>query len=478
MSRGISILLLGLVSLVHGGNPLVPHTGMADPHVHVFDGRIYMYATHDTRSAPECCMGAWWIWSSDDLITWKNETLLPNFLWTPSDLANEHWATDGAQRNGRFYWYVSVGGRTVGVVRSETPTGPWEDPLGKPLLPPELGDRLVPPTNIRDPGVLQDDDGRYYIVFGACGGSDQPNDSCYYLAELLDDMISYRQPVHLSVQGALGPYGPGKADDKPFLHKYAGVYYLSWGVFYATATTPYGPYRYRGVIINPLLIEPSFRVGNLSQQPWYTQGDYSDRHGSFVVLNGQCYFFCNDYSHSDTPGFRGTVAAYVHYRADGSIAPIIINEQGVGSHDVSITAEVPAEHFFAIDGAQKQESSEGGFEVAGLSSGSVLWYANIRNVQRGDVPWLRFANGGPCIGEAALMLGRFGAASPKPIGHCRLEPTGSWQSYMETPCELDSAIPPDGADLLLRFQGCDSEFARLDLIRFSPLPLKSMNVWF
>eukprot|EP00442_Polarella_glacialis_P056735 CAMPEP_0115149838 /NCGR_PEP_ID=MMETSP0227-20121206/64696_1 /TAXON_ID=89957 /ORGANISM="Polarella glacialis, Strain CCMP 1383" /LENGTH=148 /DNA_ID=CAMNT_0002560117 /DNA_START=65 /DNA_END=508 /DNA_ORIENTATION=- len=148
-------------------------------------------------------------------------------------------------------------------------------------------------------------------------------------------MTSVKQPQHLSVQGAFGPYGAGKTDDKPFLHKHAGIYYLSWGVFYGTSTTPFGPYTYRGSILEPSLIEPAFRIGNESQEPWYTRQDYADRHGSFLELHGQAYFFCNDYSHSDALGFRGTVAAYVHYRADGSIEPIVINAHGVGSHDAS-----------------------------------------------------------------------------------------------------------------------------------------------
>ena len=49
--------------------------------------------------------------------------------------------------------------------------------------------------------------------------------------------------MHALTSGALGPYGPGKCDDKPFLHKHNATYYLSWGGFYATASHPYGPYQ-------------------------------------------------------------------------------------------------------------------------------------------------------------------------------------------------------------------------------------------
>ncbi|CAE8716967.1 unnamed protein product, partial [Polarella glacialis] len=445
-----------------------------DPHVHEFNGRVYMYATHDERNAaPLCCSGHWWVWSTEDLVSWKQESMLQDFAWTPKDLLkqNFHWATDAAERDGRYYWYVSMGGSNVAVASGASPVGPWEDPLGHMLLSKDFGHSLEPPTEIRDPGVLQDEDGRYYIVFGACAGPVQPDDSCYYLAELWPNMTSVKQPQHLSVQGAFGPYGAGKTDDKPFLHKHAGIYYLSWGVFYGTSTTPFGPYTYRGSILEPSLIEPAFRIGNESQEPWYTRQDYADRHGSFLELHGQAYFFCNDYSHSDALGFRGTVAAYVHYRADGSIEPIVINAQGVGSHDASLEAVLPAENYFAIaGGARKQQARSGGFEIVSLASGSTLIYSHVRNIGGGRIPWLRVANGGDCTGFVELRLGRLHASGPS-LGRCTVPPTGGWEASTDVPCELTLPLAEDDADFVLAFGGCEEEFARLDHISFAAATL-------
>ena len=295
MSRLLSLPLLGIA---HAVNPLASGGamigGLADPHAHVWSAsadRVHIYATQDELSGNgTCCTGDWWIWSSADLIDWVPESQLPYFPWEPAELQTEFWATDAIERAGRFYWYVSVGGSQVAVATSETPTGPWSDPLGAPLLNKSLGDSLDPPTSIRDPGALADDDGNYYLVFGACSGEQQPDDSCYYLAQLNDDMISVQPPQHLSVKNAMGPYGPGKADDKPFLHKRGDIYYLSWGCFYGVSDDVYGPYEYQGSFISPDLIEPSFRYGNASQVPWYTQGDYADRHGSFLNFHGQSYY--------------------------------------------------------------------------------------------------------------------------------------------------------------------------------------------
>lgn len=455
-------------------NPLVPHVGMADPHVHAFEGRVYMYATHDVLQNGPCCLGPWWVWQTDDLVTWRNVSLLQDFSWEPTSLRSSasRWATDAAERNGTYYWYVSVGGEDVAVASSGSPSGPWTDPMGRFLLSSDLGRRLRPPTNIRDPGVLKDDDGRYYIVFGACSGPFQPDDSCYYAAELNDDMLSYRTPRHLSVLGAMGPYGKGKADDKPFLHKRGNLYYLSWGCFYGIASTVYGPYQYQGSFIDPYLIAPAFRLGNATQTPWYTREDYQDRHGSFLFLHGQWYFFCNDRSHSDAlvkgfwPGsFRDTVAAYVHYYDNGTIAPIVIDDKGVGSHDVAAEEVLPAENYFSIVGAEKRETSSG-FEIVGLKDGSVLSYTHLRNIQRGSVPWLRASNAAACIGDVEL---RFGHLNGTLLGHCRIVRTGAWGNYANIPCHFESVVGT--IDLLLVFRGCGGHnFARLDHIRFSNRP--------
>ena len=159
-------------------------------------------------------------------MTWTNVSHLHDWAWDPHP--GQNWATDAAYKNGSYYWYVSMAGDTVAVAKAPSPAGPWSDPLGKPLLSAALGKSLSPPAGIRDPGVLTDDDGRYYIVFGSCSGAVQPDDCCYYAAELGADMTSIKPPVHLSVHGAMGPYGPGKCDDKPFMHKHNSTYYLSW----------------------------------------------------------------------------------------------------------------------------------------------------------------------------------------------------------------------------------------------------------
>jgi beta-xylosidase len=202
-------------------------------------------------------------------------------------------------RNGQYYFYFTRGRSEIGVVRGDTPAGPWKDPLGKPLI--ASGST---PTTARDPGILQEKDGTSYIVFGVFE---------YYIARLNEDMISLAEtPRKILLDQKMGPMGPGKTDDKPFLHRRSDIYYLSWGCYYAMSDNVYGPYAYKDSII-----KVEHTDSELQKQ---AQGLTSDRHGSFFELHNQWYFGCNDKSWPGTNDhYRDSVISYVHYRDNGEM---------------------------------------------------------------------------------------------------------------------------------------------------------------
>ena len=152
---------------------------------------------------------------------------------------------------------------------------------------------------------------------------------------------------------AWGPYG-AKTDDKPYLHMRNGIYYLSWGCFYGISSSPYGPFKFQGSAIATAALDPAFRRPQQQGTPWYGQEDYADRHGSFVTSGGQWFYASNDRSHSTDPGarfaFRDTVVGYVHFRANGTIAPVVINAVGVGQYDGGEHVRIEAENFFEMRG--------------------------------------------------------------------------------------------------------------------------------
>ena len=421
------------------GNPLLPGQGVCDPQVRVFNGQVYLYATHDYSPQNKGFrMDDWWLWSTTDFLHWKHETTLQpeqTYLGKPF---MDCWATDAATRNGKYYWYFSAGRDDIGVVVSDTPVGPWHDPLGKPLVP-----RGLTPVAERDPGILMDTDGTDYLVFGTWD---------FYLVRLGRDMVSLAEaPRLLVLDHKAGPYGEGKTDDKPFLHQRNGKYYLSWGCYYAMADNPYGPYTYKGSIIIPETTDPQFRTSALTH----------DRHGSFFEYHGQWYFICNDFSQpGTTPHFRNSILSYLHYRDNGEIAPVRIDAEGVGEYDAA-RGPVEAEDYFALSGGQVRECPAGGFEVQGLANGSVLAYPHVRNVPTHGSLVLHLSNGGTGAGHVEV---REGDAKGPLLGQSAIPATGGWDHYADVDVKLNNAAST--LNLAFVFHGAKGELARLDNWRF------------
>lgn len=395
-------LALFTESALDARNPIIANQGVNDPHIHIFGDTAYLYASHDKSEHNDTfVMEDWQAWSSDDLVNWRlRSTLDPDqtYLRDQPEFSSA-WATDVAEKNGKYYWYFSEANRQTGVVVGDTPTGPWRDPLGGPFLHEELT-----PTHEYDPGLYSEGDERF-IIFGVWD---------YYLARLGGDMVSLaEEPRKIEVRGAQGPYTFSKGtpfdgrltDDKPFLHKQGDLYYLSWGAFYATSKSLYGPYDFRGVVIT----EDSFPTG-LSSPTWPT-GPQQGRHGSFFTWNGQTYFAYCDISQSGNRYFRDTFISYVHYRADGSIAPIRVDLVGVGEYDASLGA-IEAEEFFANSGFEKRERNEASnrFEVRLEGMSGELTYPNISGLAGKDTIILEMA--GDTGSPFRVSVSRKGASAP------------------------------------------------------------------
>ncbi len=234
------------------GNPIIPGRGVCDPHIRIFNDRAYLYATHDKEAgSTDFVMEDWWVWSSPDLVDWVHEcTIQPEqtYYGRPD---RSCWAVDAMGRDGRYYLYFSRGPREIGVVQADSPVGPWRDPLGQPLI----AEGSVA-TEAHDPGLFLDEDGEAYIVFGTWD---------FYIARLKENMVSLAEvPRKITIHNPEGPYGKGKTDDKPYLHKRQGIYYLSWGCYYAMGSSVYGPYDCRGSIILEENVAPSLRYRTLA----------------------------------------------------------------------------------------------------------------------------------------------------------------------------------------------------------------------
>ena len=440
---------------VPAGNPILSGIGLSDPHIFVHDERAYLFATHDfSPDSTWFVTKDWWVWSSTDLVHWRQEsTLSPrDTFWRRA--SNECWAGFGVCRDGQWYWYFSAGAAEIGVVVAPSPAGPWRDPLGRPLIA-----KGMVPTDSRDPDVLIDDDGHAYLVFGTFD---------YYIARLAPDMISLAEPPRpLVLDRRYGPYGADRTDDKPSLHRHGGLYYLSWSSFYALSDSPYGPYRFQGTVLEQSSLAPQFSVvpDSLVPPDWdqsFAKNNFRhDRHGNFFSLHGQDYYACNDKS---LPGrsefFRDSVLCYAHYRADGRIVPVRIDPLGVGQYTVGTW--IPAGEYFRAVRATKRVTDADLVEVVDLGDGSVLVFPQIHGLSGDGSATFRYA----CTDPAGLTVEvRDSTETGAVLGVCHLPRTGDSSAVDEVSCVL--RIPPGVHSVALRFCGGTARELCLQAVRFA-----------
>ncbi|MBE1878252.1 family 43 glycosylhydrolase [Myceligenerans sp. TRM 65318] len=223
-------------------NPVLPGL-FADPHIVHLDGRYYLYPTTDGYASWSGTQ--YTAWSSADLETWTfHGTILdhgPDVSWAD----NSAWAPAVAAKNGRYYLYFSGGAasgntaKQLGVAVADSPTGPFRDALGRPLVAAGTysGQAI-------DPMVFTDDDGRSYLYWGQ---------GALRVVPLNDDMTSFDPAQVRNIT-------PSGYNEGAFVIERDGTYYLMWSendtrsedyrVAYATGSSPLGPWTKRGVILS------------------------------------------------------------------------------------------------------------------------------------------------------------------------------------------------------------------------------------
>ncbi|MET0385049.1 MAG: family 43 glycosylhydrolase [Polyangiales bacterium] len=291
-----------------GRNPLFSDTFTADPGPMVHDCTFYIYCGHD-EGTTGFNIREWYVLSSTDMVTWDKQVVLDLQAFSWADV--NAWAGQAVAKDGKFYWYVPVnergGGMTIAVAVGDSPTGPFEDAIGKPLINDafemsNVGFRTPSDTPFTiDPTVFVDDDGQAYLHYGGFGRM--------MVAKLGSDMIS--------IEGKLEEVTPRGFFEAPFLTKHDGVYYEIYAagtnpasIDYATSASPLGPWEYGGRILDPLPFPPG--------------DDAATSHPGVAELAGQWYLV---YHLSNGPMGGGTYRRQVAlekltWNPDGSIAKI------------------------------------------------------------------------------------------------------------------------------------------------------------
>ncbi len=313
--------------------PLVTHMYTADPSAHEFEGKIYIYPSHDIEAGipfndngDHFGMEDYHVLSMDtidgDAVDHGEVLHVNDVPWA----ARQMWAPDAAHKNGKYYLFFPAkrpdGIFQIGVAVSERPMGPF---VAQPMA--------INGSYSIDPAVFEDEDGSYYLYFGGIWGGQlqKYRDNVYsetnqlpteseqallpIMARLTEDLLEFaEEPREIQLVGANGkPFLEAENDKRFFeaswVHKYNGKYYFSYStgdthlICYGMGDSPYGPFTYQGRILNPV-------VG------WTS-------HHSICKVKDKWYLFYHDASLSKgVTHLRSVKVTELIHRPDGTIVTI------------------------------------------------------------------------------------------------------------------------------------------------------------
>ena len=332
-----------------GGNPILGFDGdnnmmyAGDPAALVDGDKVYMYAGHDTSTDTDVSnavyrMPEWVCYSTTDMknFTYEGVTMHASDISWANDTTSA-WASQVIKHCGKYYMYyctwdkTSSGKQSIGVAVSDSPTGPFTDPLSAPLVKGTLTEPQSSNWNDIDPTVwVETVDGveHRYLAWG---------NGIFYVCELNEDMTSVKdldgdgqitmgndvkQQSFTGLQSSLGyteaPWIYRQTDESG---EYTGKYYLfaafGWReqMGYATSDSMYGPWAFGGIIMPPTATS-------------------NTNHPAVIDFKGHTYFIYHNGSLPAGSGYRRVVCAEEFtINSDGTIDPI--QETSTGLSDAA-----------------------------------------------------------------------------------------------------------------------------------------------
>ena len=320
-------------------NPCMTQKFSADPGVMVYNGRVYVYSTNDGNllaNAPAknvySKISTLNIMSSSDMVNWSDHgTIQVAGAGGIAKWAASSWAPTAAHKviNGkeRFFIYFANSGGGIGVLSSDSPTGPFIDPIGRPLIT-----KSTPNCNVEwlfDPAVLVDSDGTGYLYFGGGvpAGKDA-NPQTIRVVKLGWDMISLAGT-------AVNINAPWVFEDSG-IHKLGNTYYYSyctnWSngpygnakIGWMTSSNPLGPFTFKGTCFN---------------NPGEFFGTAGNNHHTIIAFKNVLYIFyhaewLNKQAYGSMLGYRTT-----------HVDVMPVNGSGLGNAKGTLTGVSQVENF-------------------------------------------------------------------------------------------------------------------------------------
>lgn len=408
---------------VNAQRPIIQTKYTADPAPMVYNDTVFLYTTHDEDDAEGFKMQDWLLYTSTDMVNWTDHGVvasLKSFDWVKRD--NGAWAEQVVERNGKFYMYCPIHGNGIGVLVSDSPYGPFKDPLGKPLVwQKEHWDDI-------DPTVFIDEDGQAYMYWG--------NPNCYYV-KLNEDMISYSGDI-VKLKETPEHYQEG-----PWFYKRNGHYYLAFastccpeeGIGYAMSDSPTGPWKTKGYIMRPTE---------------RTRGN----HPGIMDYKGKSYVFGLNYDllklETNTHYERRSVSvAEMHYNEDGTIqevpywADTKLEQIGTFNPFRKVEAETMAWGY----GLKTVPNADKSLSVVDVNNGE---YICVRGVDFGKNKARRFEVSALPLEGGNLKI-RLDAPDGKIVGNVNIPQGNETSKYELYSCEVNAVSGIH--DLYLSFEG-------------------------
>jgi arabinoxylan arabinofuranohydrolase len=369
MRKRINVVLCLILTtwLSYSQNPVIQTNYTADPAPMVYNNTVYVYTSHDEDSTINnfFTMNDWLCYSSTDMVNWTDHGVVlsyKTFEWSRGDA----WAGQCVERNGKFYYYLPVnmknGGNAIGVAVADSPTGPFKDAIGKPLLA-DYG--------YIDPTVFIDDDGQAYLYWG------NPN---LWHVKLNDDMVSYDQECGIVKEDLRDDnfgYRAKKIDKRtaayeegPWLFKRKSLYYMLYpagGVpehlAYSTANSITGPWTYGDTIMYVINDRGAFT-----------------NHPGYIEYKGKSYLFYHNAALHNGGGFKRSVCVEpFEFDADGSIPLIKPTKEGVTQSAIFLNprTRVQAETIAWSEGVKTASDSITGVYVTKIDNGDFIKVSSV-----------------------------------------------------------------------------------------------------
>ncbi len=341
----VSLLFVMLSVAAIGQNPIVRDQYTADPTARVFNGKVYLYPSHDIlppagQRQDWFCMADYHVFSSDNLTTWEDHGMILSQEKVPWGKADGYsmWAPDCVSKNGKYYFYFpnapkSGRGFAIGVATADRPEGPFT-----------LEAEPIKGVSGIDPCVLIDDDGSAYLYWSGMGirGARLKDNMKELAGELKEVKIPRREGMPemppMMVGGEEMKGLPEGFKEGPFAFKQGGWYYLTFPwvrgetgegknptetLAYAMSRNPLGPWDFKGII-----------MAEHDNTCW-------TNHHSIVNYRGQWYLFYhrNDFSPRDDKR-RSARIEKLFFNADGTIREVKQTMRGVGVNQATEKIDV------------------------------------------------------------------------------------------------------------------------------------------